>query len=269
MRLHALSDLHLGHPENRAALAATAPRPGDWLALVGDLGESLEHLRFAFETLGPRFERLIWTPGNHELWTLPGGADPARGEARYRQLVEFCRSYGVLTPEDPFEVMEVDGERIRVAPLFLLYDYSFRPSSVAYENAVAWAARGGVHCTDEILLHTDPYEDVAAWCAARCALTEARLQEACDLPLVLLNHFPLRQDIIALSRIPRFSIWCGSRRTEDWHLRFGARVVVCGHLHLPTITYRDGVRFEEVSWGYPGQRRRGATIESRIRQILP
>lgn len=269
MKLHALSDLHLGYAENRAALAATPSHPGDWLALVGDLGESLDHLRFAFETLGPRFDRLIWVPGNHELWTLPNNPDQTRGETRYRKLVTFCRDFGVLTPEDPFEVVEIEGEQVCIAPLFLLYDYSFRPDTVAYEDAVAWAADEDIFCTDEVLLHTDPYADVAAWCAARCDLTEARLAAATDLPLVLLNHFPLRQDLIALPRIPRFSIWCGSRRTEDWHLRFGAKVVVSGHLHMPATTYRDGVRFEEVSWGYPRQRRPGTPIGSRIRQILP
>jgi predicted phosphodiesterase len=30
-----------------------------------------------------------------------------------------------------------------------------------------------------------------------------------------------------------------------------AEVVVYGHLHIPRTTYYDGVRFEEVSMGYP------------------
>ena len=70
-------------------------------------------------------------------------------------------------------------------------------------------------------------------------------------PLVLINHFPLRQDLVRLSTIPRFSLWCGTRYTENWHTRFRAAVVISGHLHRPATDWRDGVRFEEVSLGYP------------------
>ena len=48
---------------------------------------------------------------------------------------------------------------------------------------------------------------------------------------------------------PRFSLWCGSERTADWHLRYNAACCVYGHLHIPRTTYYDGVRFEEVSVG--------------------
>ena len=36
-----------------------------------------------------------------------------------------------------------------------------------------------------------------------------------------------------------------------WHIRFRAELVVYGHLHIPRTTHYDGVRFEEVSLGYP------------------
>ena len=55
-----------------------------------------------------------------------------------------------------------------------------------------------------------------------------------------------------LPLIPRFTIWCGTRRTADWHRRFRAAAVVYGHLH-PKLRLLDGVRFHEVSLGYPRQ----------------
>jgi hypothetical protein len=72
-----------------------------------------------------------------------------------------------------------------------------------------------------------------------------------------------------LPRIPRFSLWCGTRRTDDWHLRFNAQAVIYGHLHIPGTRWRDGVRFEEVSFGYPKQRVAERPIESYLRKILP
>ena len=68
-----------------------------------------------------------------------------------------------------------------------------------------------------------------------------------------------------LPRIPRFSIWCGTRRTEDCN----ASVVVSGHLHIRSTKYRNGVRFEEVSFGYPRQHPDVDTIDGFVREIWP
>ena len=51
MKLWAIADLHLRHDANRHELAGLAPRPDDWLILAGEVGETLETLRFALETL--------------------------------------------------------------------------------------------------------------------------------------------------------------------------------------------------------------------------
>ena len=121
-----------------------------------------------------------------------------------------------------------------------------------------------------MLLHPDPYPTRQAWCAARYAEAEPRLAAAArQAPVVLVNHWPLRQDLAILPRIPRFSIWCGTRRTEDWHRRFRAAAVVYGHLHIRSTHWRDGVRFEEVSLGYPQNwdERRG--VAPYLREILP
>jgi hypothetical protein len=121
------------------------------------------------------------------------------------------------------------------------------------------------------LLHPDPYPTRQAWCHARCAATAARLEQLPrDVTTVLVNHFPLRREHAVLPAIPRFSIWCGTRQTEAWHQRFRAQVVVSGHLHIRSTRWRDGVRFEEVSLGYPRQRRvEYPEIEPYLREILP
>jgi hypothetical protein len=38
-------------------------------------------------TLSERFATVIWTPGNHELWTHPNDPVQPRGLARYDYLV--------------------------------------------------------------------------------------------------------------------------------------------------------------------------------------
>jgi predicted phosphodiesterase len=271
MKLYAVSDLHLSNAVNRKALVDLPPHPHDWLIVAGDVGETEAHLKYALSVLTRRFDRLLWVPGNHDLWTLPSDGNGLRGEAKYRKLVAICREYGVLTPEDPYVAWPGEGPALVLVPVFTLYDYSFRPEHVSEERAVEWAAETDVICADEVLLHPDPYSSRSAWCAARCKYTERRLEEASSRgSLVIISHFPLRRDLVQLSRIPRFSIWCGTRATEDWHLRFPVEIVVYGHLHIRRTRFRDGVRFEEVSLGcYPWNWDGVGGIEPYLREILP
>jgi hypothetical protein len=138
------------------------------------------------------------------LWRLTPGRGAARGRFKYDELVGLGRAHGVLTPEDHYPIVRVSGQDVRIAPLFLLYDYSFRPPDIPLERAVEWAGEAGVLCSDEALLHPDPYAGRAEWCHARCESTERRLRKCRnDLPTVLINHFPLGQDLARLPRIPR------------------------------------------------------------------
>ena len=272
MKLYAISDLHLANRAAREALLEMPPFPDDWLILAGDIAEKLSYLEMALRQLSARFARLIWVPGNHDLWTVPGAAGEGglRGEHKYRAMVEICRQHGVITPEDPYPVWEGEGPRAVLVPLFLLYDYSYRPDDVPFDRVVEWAMEQESVCSDEYVLHPDPFPSRQAWCAARCAQTEQRLASLpADLPTVLINHFAMRQDTLRLYRVPRFSPWCGTRRTEDWHRRYRALAVVFGHQHVPGTLWRDGVRFEEVSLGYPRQWSRERGIASYLRQILP
>lgn len=253
MKLYAISDLHLANRVNYQALEALPPHPHDWLIIAGDVGELEEHLKAALVLLCPRFKQLVWVPGNHELWTIPTSANQLRGEAKYQRLVSICREYGVLTPEDPYAVWGGGDKAYLVVPMFLLYDYSYRPIHVPEEGAVDWAAESGVVCTDEELLLPDPYLSRTAWCAERCRYTLERLitDSQRGIPMVLVNHWPLRREMANLRRFPRFSLWCGTQCSEDWHTRFPVSVVVYGHMHIRGTHHRDGVRFEEVSLGYP------------------
>ncbi|MBO4207881.1 metallophosphoesterase family protein [Micromonospora echinofusca] len=271
-KLLAISDLHVGHAENRALVAEMRPEsPQDWLLVAGDVGETVAHVEWALRLLSRRFARVVWVPGNHELWTPPGDPVQLRGEERYRHLVEVCRQLGVVTPEDPYPVWAGPDGPVRVAPLFLLYDYSFLdPQWPTPEVALKRAYEQGIVCTDEFLLHPDPYPDRAAWCHARVEQTARRLaEESPELPTVLVNHWPMVRQPTEILRFPIFAQWCGTTRTADWHLRYRASVSVYGHLHIPRTTYHDEVRFEEVSVGYPREWRRRSRPPGQLRQILP
>jgi 3',5'-cyclic AMP phosphodiesterase CpdA len=286
-KLWSIGDIHLSFKANREALQELRPKPNDGLILVGDVGESSEHLTIAFSKAKECFKTVWWCPGNHELYTLAAAEQAEggslRGEAKYLHCVEVARAFGVITPEDPYEFWWIDDEDgnptpYLVAPIFTLYDYSFRPDDVSRENALAWAKEENIEATDEVMLHPDPYDSRDDWCDALVSKTADRLREAVaryglGAKLIIANHWPLRHDLVDLWLVPRFSIWCGTKKTEDWHTKFNAEVVVSGHLHVRRTDWRHDVRFEECSLGYPKQwkdcRDRGLNINDILREILP
>lgn len=266
MKLWAISDLHLAVPGNRAALRDLPAFPEDWLLLAGDVCEALPLFDEALTWLAGRFALVVWTPGNHELWlTHRGGA--ANSVAKYAALVAAARRAGVVTPEDAYPVWPGDGAV--VVPLFTGFDYSFRPAGIERADVVRWAAETRCVSADEHLIRPAPFADMADWCADRCAAAEARMGR--EIPpgahTVLVNHYPLRRDLVHIPRIPRFAPWCGTVRTADWHVRFRARAVVSGHLHVRRTDWRDGVRFDEVSLGYARQWDAGRGIGGYLRDV--
>ncbi|MGV9414354.1 metallophosphoesterase family protein [Nocardia sp. NPDC003693] len=268
----AVSDLHVSHLGNREVVERIRPHtPGDWLIVAGDVAEKTDAVRWALSTLRERFDKVIWVPGNHELWTTALDPGHLRGEGKYRRLVEVCRELDVVTPEDPYPVWEGAGGSAVLAPLFLLYDYSFLPRGIDTKAAgLALAEARGTLATDEHLLAHDPYDSREQWCAERVRYTRERLDGVDPaVPLVLINHFPLVRNPTDRLLRSEFAMWCGTDLTADWHRRYNVACVVYGHLHLRRTDHYDGVRFEEVSIGYPREWRRRGLPDPLLCRILP
>ena len=127
--LWAISDLHTGHTGNKPITESLYPASADdWLIVAGDVGERTDEIRWALDLLRKRFAKVIWVPGNHELWTT--NRDPMQifGKARYDYLVNMCDEMGIITPEHPFPVWTEEGGPATIVPMFLLYDYTFLPA---------------------------------------------------------------------------------------------------------------------------------------------
>jgi predicted phosphodiesterase len=269
--LFAVSDLHDSHAANRQIVNDLRPESGDdWLIVAGDVSDTFVEIENALRLLRQRFAKVIWVPGNHELWTHEDDPVQLRGEARYHALVQMCRNNDIVTPEDEFPVWPGPSGPKTIVPLFQLYDHSWlAPGTTTKKESLDYAYRTGVVCVDEIMLHFDPYTDRESWCDARLKESERRLSAlAPDVKTVLVSHWPLIRQLTNALRFPEFAQWCGSIRTADWHTRFGAEVAVYGHLHIPRTTYYDGVRFEEVSLGYPNEWSKRAKPPAMPKKVL-
>jgi hypothetical protein len=183
------------------------PSPADWLIVAGDVGEFAADIEWALGTLRERFAEVIWVPGNHELWTHRREPLRLRGVERYEHLVALCRRLGVHTPEDPYPVWKHAAGPLVIAPLFLLYDYSFLPTGATTKaEALERAYAAGIIGNDESMLHADPYPSKQAWCGARLASTERRLAALpAGTRTILVNHFPLVREPTRVLRYPAFA----------------------------------------------------------------
>ncbi|MCI3934724.1 metallophosphoesterase family protein [Streptomyces sp. AN091965] len=66
-RLFAVSDLHVAHEQNRAAVKDLHPSdPSDWLIVAGDIGALTADVEWALRLLAERFAQVVWVPGNHD-----------------------------------------------------------------------------------------------------------------------------------------------------------------------------------------------------------
>ena len=272
--LWAISDLHVAHRGNESIIDRIRPEnDGDWLIVAGDVSERTDDISDTLRRLKARFETVIWTPGNHELYTTAKDPMQIFGVARYDYLVQMCRDLGVVTPEDIYPLFDPgDGTPpVRVVPMFLLYDYTFRPEGTVNKlQALAVARENNVVATDEFLLSPEPFQTRDAWSRARIDQTRRRLDQLDPTErTVLINHWPLRREPTDALMYPEFALWCGSELTDDWHLRYNAMCSVYGHLHIPRTTWYDGVRFEEVSVGYPREWGRRGLPDPLLRKIVP
>jgi 3',5'-cyclic AMP phosphodiesterase CpdA len=259
--LWAISDLHTGHTGNKPVTESIHPStPDDWLIVAGDVAERTDEIHWALDLLRKRFAKVIWVPGNHELWTTNNDPMQIFGKARYDYLVNICDEMGIITPEHPFPVWNEEGGPATIVPMFLLYDYTFLPQGAATKaEGLAIARERNVVGTDEFLLSSEPYATRDAWCRDRVTHTRKRLEDLDWMtPTVLVNHFPLVREPCDAMFYPEFSLWCGTTATADWHTRYNAVCSVYGHLHIPRTTWYDGLRFEEASVGYHGDGRQKA-----------
>lgn len=240
--LWAVADLHGAVKENARMIDLIQPRdPFDWLIVAGDVAERTEVVLSILNSLRKRFAKVIWVPGNHELFSR--STDRYQGKEKYEQLVRGCRRIGVLTPEDPYPIFH----GVTIVPLFTLYDYSFRQHR-SVEQSIQAARDKGIMLTDEFAIA--PFVDIRAWCWDRLAYSIKRLSRI-QGPTILVNHWPLVIEPVTKLRYSEIGLWCGTRHTREWAKRYSAQAVVYGHLHTPGITTVDGIDHIEVSLGYP------------------
>jgi predicted phosphodiesterase len=237
MRVFALSDIHIDYDENAKWIANLSLHEyrDDVLILAGDVTDTLPLLEWCLGTLVKRFKKVLFVPGNHELWVIRDG----RAKNSFQKFDDVCavaESSGAST--QPFR-----GPGVSFIPLMSWYDYSFgEPSD---ELRKVWmdyrACRWPEGYTEK---------DVAARFAAA--------NDGQVIPVggtvITYSHFLPRIDVMPDS-IPHANRYLysvlGSAALDRQLRRLNADIHVYGHSHVNRRVSIDGVTYINNAFGYP------------------
>ena len=239
MRLFATSDLHTDYKENFRWLQQISDSDyrNDALIVAGDISDRFEIIRDTLQLLRSKFKRLLFTPGNHELWVRSEDYDSIE---KLRRVLQLCAELNVATSPVRFK-------DFWVVPLFSWYDGVFDPALQNERTArQAWA---DFHfCT---------------WPAAAMPLPDYFLGlnkphlRSYDAPVITFSHFLPRADLLPPKEYLRID-WLDSVSVcaaLDAQIRqLGSTLHVCGHTHTRVDHVIDGVRYVQNAVRYPKER---------------
>jgi predicted phosphodiesterase len=239
MRVFALSDIHIDYEVNAKWIAnlSIAEYRDDALILAGDVTDSLRLLEWCLGALVKRFKKVLFTPGNHELWVIR--------EDRNKDSFQKFEEVSAVVESSGASMRTFRERGLSIIPLLAWYDYSFGEPSE--ELRAMWmdyrACRWPSGYTEE---------DVAAHFAA---LNDGQVSMAPDT-VITYSHFLPRIDVM-----PDF-IPCahkllypvlGSTRLERQLRRLNSSAHVYGHSHVNRHVKIDGVSYINNAFGYPNE----------------
>jgi 3',5'-cyclic AMP phosphodiesterase CpdA len=119
MRVFALSDVHIDHEVNANWIAglSKADHSEDVLILAGDVAHRLRLLEWCLRTLTDRFKKVIFVPGDHDLWVI--------GEDREKTSVQKFHDVSAGVEASGASMQPFNEGGVSIVPLFGWYDYSF------------------------------------------------------------------------------------------------------------------------------------------------
>lgn len=240
MRIFAISDIHIDYEVNAKWIAdlSSSDYRNDVLILAGDVTDTLRLLDWCLGSLARRFRKVLFVPGNHDLWV-------AREERGKTSLQKF---------EDIAAVVESNGASmsafsengISIVPLFGWYDYSFGEPSVELRSmwmdyrACRWP--GGLR-EGQVAAH---------FAALNCGRSEVAAGDS----VITFSHFLPRIDLMPTYIPPEKRFLypvLGSTRLERQLRDLNSSIHVYGHSHVNRRIELDGVSYINNAFGYPSE----------------
>jgi predicted phosphodiesterase len=236
MRVFALSDVHVDYEANVRWVAGLSDVDylDDVLILAGDVSDSLVKLELTLKSLVAKFRKVLFVPGNHELWVIRD-ENSATSLEKFRQVCRVVEQSGA-------SMQTFASEGVVIVPLLSWYDYSFglpgdelRDTWMDY-RACRWPS------------------DLGMEAVARLFERANRLPNTRAETVISFSHFLPRIDVMpAYVSAPNRRLYpvLGSAKLDQQVRAVRAKIHVYGHSHVNQCVQIDGVTYVNNAFGYP------------------
>jgi predicted phosphodiesterase len=241
MRIFAVSDVHVDYDENAKWVAnlSFADYRNDVLILAGDVTDTRRLLDWCLTTLAKRFRKVLFVPGNHDLWVLreDGGTDSMQKFDDVRKMVAASGA--------SMDTFRVPG--LSIVPLLSWYDYSFGEPSADLKSmwmdyrACRWPAG---YTEQKITAHFASLNDEQASPAGDKVITYSHFLPRIDL---MPDYIPEAARVL-------YPV-LGSVEIERQLRKLNSDIHVYGHSHVNRAVEIDGVSYVNNAFGYPNETR--------------
>jgi Icc-related predicted phosphoesterase len=238
MRIFAVSDLHIDYAVNARWVEnlSQSDYQGDLLIVAGDISDILRSLDWCLRELTRRFRKVLFVPGNHDLWSIRDRG--ARSSLdKFHDVAAVVDSSGAT-----MQPLHLPG--ISIYPLLGWYDYSFGEPSAELQSiwmdyrACRWPEGFDVaSIADYFASFNDNYIAVQ------------------DGTVITFSHFLPRIDLLSPFAIcgSRLNPVLGSTRLERQLRRLKSTIHVYGHSHINGERHIQGVNYVNNAFGYPNE----------------
>lgn len=263
MRVFALSDIHTDFPDNMRWIRdlSSSDYTEDALILAGDIAHHPAVLERTFDILLPKYARICFVPGNHDLWVRE--SDGINSLTRFEDVLATCSSMGICSSP-----IRAGGSRrgTWIVPLFSWYT---RPEGGS--DSLCLEKRGEDPTleawSDNHFIRWPDLGDANNPTEYFLRLNQPSLGRDYDAPIISFSHFLPRADLIRAAgnekRRPdpyegfNFSRVAGSKLLDDQIRELGSVIHVYGHQHRNRDRVHNDVRYVSYCLGYAQERLMG------------
>jgi predicted phosphodiesterase len=240
VRVFALSDIHVDYRENEQWVSdlSDADFQDDTLLLAGDVSENLRLMERCFLRLTRKFRRVVFVPGNHDLWV--NRSEIPDSVSKYQRILKLAAETGIM-----MEPTHCEG--LCIVPLLGWYDFAFgEPDAQLLSawmdfKACAWPPDWNM-------------KDVTEFFVNKNAITRKLNSGA----LITFSHFLPRIDLLP-EYIPKSFRYLypvmGSPKLEKQIRALNPQIHVYGHSHVNRQVRLNGILYVNNAFGSPSETR--------------
>ena len=238
MKVWVTSDIHVDFSENFKWFTSLSSYDytEDILIIAGDVIHDLRKMRAIFQNLSARFFKVLFVPGNHDLWLWQSEAEDSL--EKFEQIM-------TLAQEENIQTFPYVDDHLTIIPLFSWYDFSFGQPSESLQ--AGWndflACKWPMNLEELTLYFLKMNEDKLS------LSNQTLLSFSHFMPFKSLLPDYVPQNVKNL--LPVF----GSQKLGEQLHQLQPDLHIYGHSHLNRRVKKDGAIYLNNAFGYPREHR--------------